>query len=845
MPVERSADQNQLDAEEVARLLRELGQRIELSGDSPFKARAYFRAAEALLALTEPLAVLVAEGRLRDISGVGTAIAEKIETLHRTGQHRTLERLRQEAPASALGLLTVPGLNAQKARLLFQDLKIDSLDGLEEAARGNKLAHVRGVGPALQAKILQGIDMLKRARGQRLLHHAGDLLAATAANLAHSHPELDRVVPAGDFRRGCELVHELALVARTVDPAATITQQALNQEIDLLVADPSRYGVASILATGSESHVRELQAFAAAKGFSLGLEGLKHGKDLMPCADEADVYRALGLPSIAAELREGAGEIAQAAQGSLPDLVEAGDISGILHCHTNRSDGVNTLEEMAQATRQRGFSYFGVADHSRSAGYAGGLSVEEIEAQHAEADALNRRYRGRFQILKGIESDILADGSLDYPDEILSRFDFVVASVHSRFRLEMEAQTERILRAVRNPYTTILGHMTGRLLLRREGYDVDIEQVLKACAQHGVAVEINANPHRLDLDWRWHRRALELGCMLSINPDAHSTAELDLTRWGVTVARKGGVPKSSVLNCMGLKEITSYLHGRALRRQARGQKPARAHSAHSGIGQFEMTQALRVGLIGAGAITRHGYLPALKDHPRANVVAICSGSGDTARRLADEFGIPHVAEDYVALLRDHKLDAVTVATPNALHAEISIAAMQAGAHVLCEKPMATAPADAERMVRVARETGKLLALNHTLRLLPELQMIKQRADANAFGPIRTLHIRVLRRAGIPAWEAGSPARTWPVRACCSTSAPTWSTWRSGSLESRRLQGCRRSWRRCTVPRAWEWDLGALREQTGASTWMTTRPSRCGRRRVSTFILRQAGPISGR
>jgi DNA polymerase (family 10) len=566
MPGASSADQKPLEAEEVARLLRELGHRIELSGDSPFKARAYFRAAESLMALTEPLALVVAQGRLREISGVGAAIAEKIETMHRTGQHRTLDRLRQEAPASALALLTVPGLNAQKARLLFQDLKIDSLASLEDAARGDRLADVRGIGPALQAKILQGLDMLKQARGQRLLHHAGDLLAATAANLAQSHPDLDAVMPAGGFRRGCELVHDLALVARIPHSAATIATVALNQEIDLFVADPARYGVAMLLGTGSEGHVRELQAFAAAKGFSLGLEGLKHGNDLIPCADEADVYRTLGLPYIQPELREGAGEIALALDGGLPDLVEAADISGILHCHTEQSDGVNTLEEMAEATRQRGYSYFGVADHSKSAGYAGGLSVEEIEEQHAQVAALNRRYRGRFRVLKGIESDILADGSLDYADDVLGRFDFVVASVHSRFKLDIEAQTERILRAVCNPYTTVLGHMTGRLLLRREGYELDIEKVLTACAQHSVAVEINANPHRLDLDWRWHRRALELGCMLSINPDAHSIAELDLTQWGVRVARKGGVPKSSVLNCMSLKEIGAYLRGRAQRR---------------------------------------------------------------------------------------------------------------------------------------------------------------------------------------------------------------------------------------------------------------------------------------
>jgi len=217
---------------------------------------------------------------------------------------------------------------------------------------------------------------------------------------------------------------------------------------------------------------------------------------------------------------------------------------------------------MAEATRHRGYRYFGVADHSRSAHYAGGLSLEEIAAQHAEIDQLNRRYGKRFRIFKGIESDILADGSLDYPDEVLAQFDFVVASVHGRFKLDRMEQTERILRAVYNPHTTILGHMTGRQLLRRPGYEVDIERILSACAKHGVAVEINANPWRLDLDWRWHQRALELGCLMSINPDAHSTDEIDLTHWGVEMARKGGVPKERVLNCLDLPAFAALLKDR-------------------------------------------------------------------------------------------------------------------------------------------------------------------------------------------------------------------------------------------------------------------------------------------
>jgi len=301
----------------------------------------------------------------------------------------------------------------------------------------------------------------------------------------------------------------------------------------------------------------------------LEADGLHKGRSVF-AANEEDIYSALGLPFIEPELREGRGEIERALKGKLPKLVTEGDLRGILHCHTDASDGTETLETMANATRQRGFQYFGVADHSKSAHYAGGLSLEQIDEQHREADRLNRKFRREFRILKGIESDILADGSLDYPDEVLESFDFVVASIHGRFKLDRKAQTDRLLRAVANPHTVILGHMTGRQLMRRPGYDIDVEKVLRACARHGVAVEINAHPWRLDLDWRWHQAALDFGCMMSINPDAHSIRELDHMHWGVAMARKGGVPPNRVLNAMTLPQIQQHLRRgrRALGRAA-------------------------------------------------------------------------------------------------------------------------------------------------------------------------------------------------------------------------------------------------------------------------------------
>src|SRR5262249_52300556 len=263
------------------------------------------------------------------------------------------------------------------------------------------------------------------------------------------------------------------------------------------------------------------------QGLIIDSDGLRRNREIIAAAAESEIYAALGMDFVEPELREGRGEVALALARSLPALVTDRDLRGILHAHTDASDGVHGLEPMAEAVRERGYEYLGVADHSRSAGYAGGLSIDDVAAQHARIERWNAHERGRFRIFAGIESDILPDGSLDYPDEVLARFDFVVASVHSRFALDRATQTERILRAVANSYTTILGHMTGRQLLRRPGYDIDIERVLAACAKHGVAVEINANPWRLDLDWRWHERGLQLGCMFSINPDAHSTSEIE------------------------------------------------------------------------------------------------------------------------------------------------------------------------------------------------------------------------------------------------------------------------------------------------------------------------------
>ena len=518
------------------------------------------------MALTVPLQQLITEDRLTDIPGVGSAIADIIKKLFATGSHPTLEAMRREISPGLLEIASLPGLRPESAVKLHQILGLSGVAELEEAARTDRIRRAKGLGSTLQRKVLQAIEARRAAVGRWHIHRASELLSGAERQLRVAFPEIRKLMAAGDFRRGCELVSDLALVAEIEGRKPQLLD--LDGEIRVFLSDHQHYGSTVLHATGSQTHLDKLRSLAREYGYDLRIDGLWSGKKLIAAQTEEAIYATLEIPFIDPELREGTDEIDRARDGTLPTLVKDDDISGILHAHTDQSDGGNTLEEMAEAAIRHGYQYLGITDHSKSAGYAGGLSVEQIERQQRDIDRLNRKYGRRFRLLKGIESDILEDGSLDYPDEILARFDFVVASVHSHFRLDKPKQTERIVRAVTNPSTTILGHPTGRQLLRRPGYDIDVPAVLRACAEHGVAVEINANPWRLDLDWRWHREAMDLGCTMSINPDAHSTSELLLTHWGVEMARKGGVPKGRVLNSLGLAGIRQHLEARKRSRKS-------------------------------------------------------------------------------------------------------------------------------------------------------------------------------------------------------------------------------------------------------------------------------------
>ncbi|WP_348640008.1 helix-hairpin-helix domain-containing protein [Mesorhizobium sp. B3-1-6] len=407
------------DPRTVASLLREYAHRTSLRGDNPYRTKAYLRAADSLAALSQPLDRLIAAGALTRIPGIGDAIADIVRKLHETGTHPRLEKLREEVPAGVMELFAVPGLRPDKILKLHRALGVNSLAELEAAAKADRIRPLKGLGASLQTKILQNLAIARSGETQLHLHKAAALLEHAVVSVKQEHPEFSRVEIAGDFRRGCELVADLALVALGKQPIE-IEQSTLR----LVVTDKKHFGASLLEATGSAAHLEQLKMYATERGFALRPDGLYRGKKLIASATEEEIYEALDLQFIEPELREGRDEIEEAARRHLPTLVRDEDLHGILHSHTTASDGTETLEAMAEATRKRGFEYYGVADHSQSAHYAGGLSSQEVAEQHREADRLNTNYGGEFHILKGIEADILADGSLDYPDHVLKQFDF-------------------------------------------------------------------------------------------------------------------------------------------------------------------------------------------------------------------------------------------------------------------------------------------------------------------------------------------------------------------------------------------------------------------------------------
>jgi DNA polymerase (family 10) len=563
-----------LDRKTAARALREAADLLEVEGENPHRIRALANASRIVERIEGDLEALVASGEILRIKGVGKGTAAFLEQLAAGERPEILAEAERIVPAGVREMLGIPGLGPKKVRALWHDLGLSSIGELEYACRENRLVELPGFGAKTQDKLIEAIHYSRTAGKRRLLSEAWTDATDFASSLS-GVDGVERVVVGGELRRYCETVGSLEVVVIADDPVAAgdavgthvrgaeragpgrldaTTDDGL--PVSIRVVSAAEAEAALLWSTGSEDHLRALVARAASRGLRLDENGLWRGDARVECADEQTIYEALGCQWVAPELREGHDEIELATAGTLPELVVLEDLHGVLHNHTTDSDGAATLEEMATAARGHGWSFFGVADHSPVASYANGVSAERLRDQWRRIDEFNASL-SEFRIVKGIEADILTDGSLDIPEGCEEGLEYVVASVHSAFRLAEAAQTERLVRAVSHPACRVLGHPTGRLLLARPGYAVDLERVLEACAEHGVAVEINASPYRLDLDWRWARRALDLGLKLAVNPDAHETGGLDDVRWGVAVARKAGATAADLVNCSDIEEFVS------------------------------------------------------------------------------------------------------------------------------------------------------------------------------------------------------------------------------------------------------------------------------------------------
>jgi DNA polymerase (family 10) len=495
------------------------------------------------------------------------------------------ETLKQQVPAGLLEMLTIPGMGPKKVKAIYDQLSITTVGELEYACHENRLVDLPGFGRKTQDNIRLGIDRLKQHRGQYLcseaMQVARPLLDALTASALTA-----RVALAGGLRRRLEVVEQVDLVASTAqdeplrmmvaqwpmvgevlisEPSHLSLRLQGGVKADIHLVDEGTFPFALHALTGHQSYLAAIQAHARQRGYILDKDGLRRGHEWVVCDAEEAIFTALGLSYIPPELREGLGEIEAAERGALPRLIDERDIQGVFHVHSTWSDGMATVEEMARTAQGLGYRYLGLSDHSQSARYANGLDPERVREQHRLIDRVNERLDG-LTILKGSEVDILPDGSLDYPDDLLCQMDFVVASVHSRFNMPQAEMTARIIKAMHNPYVTMIGHLTGRLLLAREGYTLAVDAVIAEAMRLGVIIELNANPHRLDLDWRHLRAAHAQGLLTCINPDAHSPDGLRDVTYGVGIARKGGVTAERVLNTRGLQDIQDWL---AQRRAAR------------------------------------------------------------------------------------------------------------------------------------------------------------------------------------------------------------------------------------------------------------------------------------
>ena len=578
-----------MDKKEISAVLDEMGTLLELQGANPFKSRAFHNASRAVEGITGDIAAMAKSGELLKVKGIGTSIAAIIEDLAVRGKSRDYTDLRKAFPDGILQMLRIQGLGPKKVKILYEKLKLKSIDDLEKAAKADRLASLDGFGAKTQENILAGIQAV-RSRSDKHLFSSASQAAAAVHSVMVRQPGVVRAEIAGSIRRRKEVIGDIDIVlsAKDADRSRLMEKFISHPDVetvvargetkssvtlrtgincDLRIVNDAEFPFALNYFTGSKEHNVELRTRAKKYGLSLNEYGFsklgedeKRGKSkkVVRCKDEEDLYRALDLAYVPPEIRENRGEVEAAESGSLPALVAESDIRGTFHCHSTYSDGVNTLEQMADAARGLGWDYLGIGDHSQVAAYAGGLTREKLKAQFKEIDGLNAKSR-KFRLLKGTECDILANGDLDWPDAVLASFEYVVISVHSSFKMSEKDMTRRIVKALKNKHVTMLGHPTGRLLLARDGYPVNMIEVINAAADHGKIIEINAHPSRLDLDWRLCSYAKEKGVMIAINPDAHTVEGLRDVSYGVGIARKGWLEAKDILNTRPLAGVLKYL----------------------------------------------------------------------------------------------------------------------------------------------------------------------------------------------------------------------------------------------------------------------------------------------
>ncbi len=567
-----------LSKADVAEKLDDVAAMLEIVGDNPFRIRAFYNAARAVEDLSGDLATMVESEELLEVRGIGKSIFADIKSALTTGTFDEYEKLRARVPAGVLEMLRISGMGPKKVKAVYDKLGVKSLEELEQAGRDGKLAVLPGFGEKTQTNILAGIARFRKY-SQRFLYSTALADATDVLAVVRAVPGVTQSLVGGSLRRHKETIGDVDILATAADAGpvmdaftamprvATIVGKGPTKSsvildsgihVDLRVVKDDEFPAALHYFTGSKEHNTEIRTRAKKKGYKLNEYGLFKGEKAIRLPDEPALFKKLGLDYIPPELRENTGEIEAAEKHTLPKLIEMADVRGVFHCHTTYSDGRSTLREMAEAAKALGHEYFGIGDHSPTAIYANGLPPAKVAKQRREIEALNEEL-APFVVFAGIESDILQDGSLDYKEDVLATFDYVVASVHGQFSGSEAQMTSRIVAAVSNPFTTMLGHPTGRLLLSRDGYPLNLTAVFEACAAHDVFIEINAHPARLDLDWRHMKAAKEMGVKFVINPDAHHTSEIDYCRFGVGVARKGWLTKDDVLNTRGLAAVRKLL----------------------------------------------------------------------------------------------------------------------------------------------------------------------------------------------------------------------------------------------------------------------------------------------